>query len=298
MELFWTRGYEATTVRDLTRHLGLGQGSLYAAFGDKDGLYRAALEHYRSTLAADALRRLEEGADARSAIRAMLAARRGTTRTRSPRSWSPFSTACWCPPRSRRTPVPSNHSWRWRSPPSRVFFMPQICIKRSTIRSTRVRPRRNPRPHQPRRRQRHEPARPHGRLRAGGGAAARRAEDRLPLAPPRPEADAALHRHRPRPARARRLRAARGRIRLRDDERRHRRVDERARPRALRRDRRGLGSGDPLPARRPAPRARHRPRVRRGAVPRVRRGGSWTSPCWRSAVRRSSASATSHRCGS
>jgi TetR/AcrR family transcriptional repressor of nem operon len=75
MELFWTRGYEATSVRDLTRHLGIGQGSLYAAFGGKDGLYRAALEHYRTTLAADALRGLEEGADARSAIRALLAER-------------------------------------------------------------------------------------------------------------------------------------------------------------------------------------------------------------------------------
>ncbi|MFK4183965.1 TetR/AcrR family transcriptional regulator [Streptomyces sparsogenes] len=72
MELFWTRGYEATSVRDLTRELGLGQGSLYAAFGDKDGLYQAALEHYRTTLAAAALRGLEEGADARSAIRTML----------------------------------------------------------------------------------------------------------------------------------------------------------------------------------------------------------------------------------
>ncbi|KAA8884526.1 TetR/AcrR family transcriptional regulator [Nocardia colli] len=72
MELFWSRGYEATSVRDLTEHLGIGQGSLYAAFGDKDGLYRAALEHYRSTLAAAALRSLEEGADARSAIRMML----------------------------------------------------------------------------------------------------------------------------------------------------------------------------------------------------------------------------------
>ncbi|WP_030570791.1 TetR/AcrR family transcriptional regulator [Streptomyces aureocirculatus] len=75
MELFWTRGYEATSVRDLTQHLGIGQGSLYAAFGDKDGLYRAALEHYRTTLAAAALRDLEEGADARSAIRTLLTER-------------------------------------------------------------------------------------------------------------------------------------------------------------------------------------------------------------------------------
>ncbi|MFH8796058.1 TetR/AcrR family transcriptional regulator [Streptomyces sp. NPDC017941] len=75
MELFWTRGYEATSVRDLTQHLGIGQGSLYAAFGDKDGLYRAALEHYRTTLAAAALRDLEEGADARSAVRTLLTER-------------------------------------------------------------------------------------------------------------------------------------------------------------------------------------------------------------------------------
>ncbi|MER5532404.1 TetR/AcrR family transcriptional regulator [Streptomyces mirabilis] len=75
MELFWTRGYEATSVRDLTGHLGIGQGSLYAAFGGKDGLYRPALEHYRTTLAAAALRSLEEGADARSAIRTMLVER-------------------------------------------------------------------------------------------------------------------------------------------------------------------------------------------------------------------------------
>ncbi|MFG2350244.1 TetR/AcrR family transcriptional regulator [Streptomyces phaeochromogenes] len=75
MDLFWTRGYEATSVRDLTGHLGIGQGSLYAAFGDKDGLYRAALEHYRTTLAAAALRSLDEGADARSAIRTMLVER-------------------------------------------------------------------------------------------------------------------------------------------------------------------------------------------------------------------------------
>ncbi|GAA4826551.1 TetR/AcrR family transcriptional regulator [Saccharopolyspora rosea] len=75
MELFWSRGYEATSVRDLTRHLGIGQGSLYAAFGGKEGLYQAAVEHYRTTLAADALNSLKDGADARSAIRTMLVER-------------------------------------------------------------------------------------------------------------------------------------------------------------------------------------------------------------------------------
>ncbi|NEB36502.1 TetR/AcrR family transcriptional regulator [Streptomyces sp. SID14515] len=72
MELFWSHGYEGTSLRDLTRHLGIGQGSLYAAFGDKEGLYRVALEHYRTTLAAAALRDLKEGDGARSAIRGLL----------------------------------------------------------------------------------------------------------------------------------------------------------------------------------------------------------------------------------
>ncbi|MYX16163.1 TetR family transcriptional regulator [Streptomyces sp. SID8374] len=72
MELFWSHGYEGTSLRDLTGHLGIGQGSLYAAFGDKEGLYRAALAHYRTTLAAAAVRDLEQGEDTRSAIRGLL----------------------------------------------------------------------------------------------------------------------------------------------------------------------------------------------------------------------------------
>jgi len=75
MELFWIRGYEATSVRDLTERLGIGQGSLYAAFGSKEGLYRAALEHYRTSLAGDALRDLDEGADIRTVIRELLLGR-------------------------------------------------------------------------------------------------------------------------------------------------------------------------------------------------------------------------------
>lgn len=47
MELFWERGYEATSVRDLMQHLDLSSSSLYSTFGDKHDLYLAALADYR-----------------------------------------------------------------------------------------------------------------------------------------------------------------------------------------------------------------------------------------------------------
>jgi TetR/AcrR family transcriptional regulator, transcriptional repressor for nem operon len=47
VELFWTKGYEATSISDLTEHLGIGRQSLYDTFGDKHALYVAALDRYR-----------------------------------------------------------------------------------------------------------------------------------------------------------------------------------------------------------------------------------------------------------
>lgn len=46
LRLFWERGYEGTSVRDLGAELDLRPGSLYAAFGDKHGLFLRALDHY------------------------------------------------------------------------------------------------------------------------------------------------------------------------------------------------------------------------------------------------------------
>src|ERR1700721_4762124 len=46
MRLFWAKGYEGTSVADLTKALGISRPSLYAAFGDKQSLFRAALERY------------------------------------------------------------------------------------------------------------------------------------------------------------------------------------------------------------------------------------------------------------
>jgi AcrR family transcriptional regulator len=46
---FWSRGYAATSIDDLTTATGLGKGSLYGAFGDKHGLYLRALDDYIGT---------------------------------------------------------------------------------------------------------------------------------------------------------------------------------------------------------------------------------------------------------
>jgi TetR/AcrR family transcriptional repressor of nem operon len=60
MQVFWSKGYESTSLDDLCEATGLGRSSLYAAFGDKHGLYLRALDRYEEGSAArinDALTR-------------------------------------------------------------------------------------------------------------------------------------------------------------------------------------------------------------------------------------------------
>lgn len=46
MHVFWQRGYSQTTVTDLVQATGLNPGSLYAAFGNKKGVFLEVLEAY------------------------------------------------------------------------------------------------------------------------------------------------------------------------------------------------------------------------------------------------------------
>src|SRR5580693_8681575 len=47
--LFWLKGYDGTSIVDLTDAIGIEAPSLYAAFGSKKELYAAALRHYGET---------------------------------------------------------------------------------------------------------------------------------------------------------------------------------------------------------------------------------------------------------
>ena len=44
--LFWAQGFHATSLKDIEKALDMRPGSIYAAFGSKEGLYRAALARY------------------------------------------------------------------------------------------------------------------------------------------------------------------------------------------------------------------------------------------------------------
>ena len=46
LHLFWEKGYEGTSLSDLTRAMGINRPSLYAAFGDKESLFRKVLDRY------------------------------------------------------------------------------------------------------------------------------------------------------------------------------------------------------------------------------------------------------------
>jgi len=60
MLLFWERGYEGTSMADLTQAMGLNPSSIYAAFGDKHALFQLAVKRYMEMRAQYAGKALEE----------------------------------------------------------------------------------------------------------------------------------------------------------------------------------------------------------------------------------------------
>jgi TetR/AcrR family transcriptional repressor of nem operon len=70
VDAFWANGYEATSTRDLTQRTGLTQSSMYAAFGDKRGIFLRSLEHYLDNVVRERIVRLESSLGPSQAIAA------------------------------------------------------------------------------------------------------------------------------------------------------------------------------------------------------------------------------------
>ncbi|HEX5291961.1 MAG TPA: TetR/AcrR family transcriptional regulator [Streptosporangiaceae bacterium] len=72
LELFWTRGYEATSMADLVEHMGVAKASIYATFGGKRELYLRALDRYGDLTDPGLLDRLSQPGPVLPAVRALV----------------------------------------------------------------------------------------------------------------------------------------------------------------------------------------------------------------------------------
>ncbi|MFD0697730.1 TetR/AcrR family transcriptional regulator [Paenibacillus sp. GCM10027628] len=69
MELFWEKGYEATSLSDLTTRMGIQRPSIYSAFGDKKELFETALRKYNQIHSSYVRARLQSVSSVKEAFR-------------------------------------------------------------------------------------------------------------------------------------------------------------------------------------------------------------------------------------
>ncbi|MEK3790451.1 TetR/AcrR family transcriptional regulator [Paenibacillus sp. FSL R7-0204] len=90
MHVFWEKGFEAASLSDLTARMGIQRPSLYSAFGDKKGLFEAALRKYTSSHAAYVRGSLHKHSSVKEAFRTFFEDVVSKEYEKSP------STGCFC----------------------------------------------------------------------------------------------------------------------------------------------------------------------------------------------------------
>lgn len=71
LRVFWRKGYEGASLPDLTKAMGINRPSLYAAFGNKEALFRKAVDRYLEG-PAGSVRQALEAPTARAAVEELL----------------------------------------------------------------------------------------------------------------------------------------------------------------------------------------------------------------------------------
>lgn len=66
--VFWTNGFSGTSLDDLADAMGMNRPSIYGAFGDKEALYRRALQQFGSNMEAAMRQTLQAKPDVRKAL--------------------------------------------------------------------------------------------------------------------------------------------------------------------------------------------------------------------------------------
>lgn len=84
MRVFWEQGYEGASLTDLTGAMGINRTSMYAAFGNKEDLFRKCLERYTEGPASYGARALREPTARQVATAVLNGAVRATTGIDSP----------------------------------------------------------------------------------------------------------------------------------------------------------------------------------------------------------------------
>lgn len=72
MEVFWSKGYDNTSMTDLTSVMGINSPSLYAAFGSKEALFREAVQLYGKAESPEIWQAISEAPTAREAVAGFL----------------------------------------------------------------------------------------------------------------------------------------------------------------------------------------------------------------------------------
>ena len=68
VDVFWERGYDGAGMQEICRVTGLNPGSVYAAFGDKHGLFIEALKSYMASMSRETIARLNSNPSGRAGI--------------------------------------------------------------------------------------------------------------------------------------------------------------------------------------------------------------------------------------